>query len=291
MRKGMTVVNNHRGGGHSEVAVPLWTMPRGEFFAALLILAYLNGVALRAIAILAAEGWQEAIMSTSGVSLIVWLAWIGGVWLLLTDQGGPIRKFDISVGLVGLFLIWLPIGGTSWLAMTALSLYLIPNEEAGSNARRGAVILLAVSVPMFWSPMIFIAFSDAILRIDAFMVGRLLGTESSGNMVGFVNGSDSLVILPACSSFAHLSLVPLCWIALSVMVNHRAIPEDLVWCGAALGSVVLLNVTRLAIMGLNVDNYLLLHSSTGDAAINLITTSLAIGICVYGLRRELFSRI
>jgi hypothetical protein len=285
MRNLMTNVNS------AAVAVPLWTMPRGEFFGALLILAYLNGVALRAIAIVADHGWQDAILSTFGVSLIVWLAWIGGVSLLLIECRGPIRRFDISAGALGLFLIWLPIGGTSWLAMTALSLYLVLSERAGSNTRRGAVILLAVSVPMFWSPMLFMAFSDVILRIDAFMVGWLLGTESSGNMVGFLNGADSLVILPACSSFAHLSLVPLCWIALSVMVNHRARPEDLVWCGAALGSVVLLNVIRLALMGLNVDNYLLLHSPAGDTTMNLITTSLAIGICVYGLRRELFSRI
>jgi hypothetical protein len=168
-------------------------MPRGEFFAALMILAYLNGLALRAFASVTDDGWQDAIMSTFGVSLIVWLAWIAGVWLLLADRGGPIRKFDFSAGVLGLFLVWLPIAGTSWLAMTALSLYLISTEEAGSKARRGAVILLAVSVPMFWSPMFFLAFSDVLLRIDAFMVGRLLGTESSGNMVGFLNGPDSLV--------------------------------------------------------------------------------------------------
>jgi hypothetical protein len=287
----MTILDNHRGRARSEVAVPFATMPRGEFFAALLILAYLNGVALRAIAIVTDQGWLEAILSTFGVSLIVWLAWIGGVWLLLTDCGGPIRKFDISVGVIGLFLIWLPIGGTSWLAMTALSLYLILSEEAGSNARRGAIILLAVSVPMFWSSMLFMAFSDVILRIDAFAVGWLLGTGSSGNLVSFLNGSDSLVILPGCSSFAHLSLIPLCWIALSVMINHRATVMDLVWCGVALATVFLINVVRLTIMGLNVDYYVLLHSSTGDTAVNLIATSLTIGICVYGLRRELFSRI
>jgi hypothetical protein len=284
----MTIMNNRRGSGRSGIAHSLRMMPRGEFFAALLILAYLNGLAFRAFAI---QGWQEAIVSTFGVSLIVWLAWIGGVWLLLTDRSGPIRKFDFSAGVVGLFLIWLPIGGTSWLAMTALSLYLILTEEAGSNARRGAIILLAVSVPMFWSPMFFMSFSDMILRIDAVIVGWLLGTESSGNMVGFLNGSDSLVILPACSTFAHLSLIPLCWIALSVMINHQATLRDLVWCGAALATVVLINVIRLAVMGLNVDNFLLLHSATGDTAVNLITTSLAIGICVYGLRRELLSRI
>jgi hypothetical protein len=287
----MKIMNNRRGGARSGVALSLKMMPRGEFFAALLILAYLNGLAFRALAVVTDQGWQEAILSTFGVSLIVWLAWIGGIWLLLTDRSGPIRKFDSLAGVVGLFLLWLPITGTSWLAMTALSLYIILTEEAGSSARRGAVILLAVSAPMFWSPMFFLAFSDVILRIDAFMIGWLLGTASSGNMVGFLNGPDSLVVLPGCSSFAHLSLIPLCWIALSVMTGRRTTFIDLVWCGAALVAVVLINVIRLAIMGLNVDYYQLLHSSTGDTAVNLITTSLAIGICVYGLRRELFSRI
>jgi hypothetical protein len=287
----MTKVNDNPARARSEVAVFFWTMPRGEFFVAILILAFLNGVALRAIALVTDHGWQEAILSTFGVSFIVWLAATGGVSLLLVDRKGALGNFDLAVGLVALFLIALPIGGTSWLAMTALSSYLIISEEAKSNASRGAIIFLAVSVPMFWSPMLFMAFSDVILQMDALIVGWLLGTESSGNVVSFLNGSDFLVILPACSSFAHLSLIPLCWIALSVMINHRATLIDLVWCGAALATVLLINIIRLAIMGLNVDYYLLLHSSTGDTAVNLITTSLAIGICLYGLRRELFSRI
>jgi hypothetical protein len=290
MRKLMTIMNNPQGRA-SQRAATRQTMARGEFFAALFILSYLNGVAARAIAFAADQGWQEAIMSTFGVSLIVWLASIGGISLLLTDRSSSIRRFDISVGMICLLLIWLPIGGTSWLAMTALSLYLILTEKADSNIRRGAIILLAVSAPMFWSPMFFTAFSDLLLRIDAFLVGWLLGTESSGNMVSFLNASDFLVILPACSSFAHLSLIPLCWIALSVMVNHRPTFMDLVWCGAAIAAVVSINVVRLAIMGLNIENYRLLHSSMGDTVVNLIATSLAIGICTYGLRRELFSGI
>jgi hypothetical protein len=75
------------------------------------------------------------------------------------------------------------------------------------------------------------------------------------------------------------------------VTGRRTTFTDLVWCGTAVAAVVSINVIRLAMMGLNVDYYQLLHSSTGNTAVNLITTTVAIGICVYGLRRELFSRV
>jgi hypothetical protein len=168
----MTIINNHDDKAESEVAPFGGSMSRGQFFGALLILSCVNGVASRAIAIAADRGWLECILSTCGVSLIVWLALVAGISLLLRGSEGPISRFDISVGVIGLFLIWLPIGGTSWLATTALSLYLILTEEVGSGVRRGAFILLAVSAPMFLESYVFYGFFRHNLT-DRRIYGRL----------------------------------------------------------------------------------------------------------------------
>jgi hypothetical protein len=66
------------------------------------------------------------------------------------------------------------------------------------------MILLALTVPMLWSPLLFRCFSETILEVDASLVGRMLGTTQAGNMVRFADGSGELVIFPACSSIANL---------------------------------------------------------------------------------------
>jgi hypothetical protein len=71
---------------------------------------------------------------------------------------------------------------------------------------RGALILLAMTAPMLWSRLLFQIFAKPILNIDATLVSVLLGTDRSGNMVGFLDGSGYMIVLPACSSLANMSL-------------------------------------------------------------------------------------
>jgi hypothetical protein len=63
--------------------------------------------------------------------------------------------------------------------------------------RRGALILLALTVPMLWSRLLFAFFAKFFLLIDATFVAWLLGTAQDGNIVRFADGSGNMVILPA----------------------------------------------------------------------------------------------
>jgi hypothetical protein len=71
-------------------------------------------------------------------------------------------------------------------------------------------VLLAATVPVLWSRLLFRFFAKVILDIDAWFVAQLLGTTRAGNMVTFADGSGSLVLEPACSSLANMSLAFLC---------------------------------------------------------------------------------
>jgi hypothetical protein len=71
---------------------------------------------------------------------------------------------------VALVLIALPIGGLSWIAVAGLALYILLFTGADLPMRRGAIILLAVTVPMFWSRLLFQYFANFILEIDASLV-------------------------------------------------------------------------------------------------------------------------
>jgi hypothetical protein len=156
--------------------------------------------------------------------------------------------------------------------------------------RRGAVILLAMTVPMFWSRLFFQLFANFILEIDASLVGWLLGADRTGNMVRFANDSGYLVIMPACSSLANMSLAFLCWITVSEFAGHRRALSDLGWCLLACGSVLAVNVGRLSLMGISVRHYEAIHSQIGSAVADAMILTLTLGWSFLGVRRELFSR-
>jgi exosortase/archaeosortase family protein len=265
-------------------------LTRGEFFAGLFALGCANGLASRVIQTVHRHGWAEALLGTFGISAIVWTACIAGISLLLRDRTTGIRGSELALGAVFVVLVTLPIGPASWLAVTAFSVYVI-NSTNVSSTRRGAVILLAVTVPMLWSRLLFHFFAELILRIDASLVAWILHTHRSGDIVDFVDGSGVLVILPACSSLANVSLALLCWITMSQLVSHKRSAYDLFWPLMACLSVIAVNVTRISFMGLSQRHYAMFHSAWGDAVASITILGLMVGFCALGVRRELFQRI
>ena len=199
------------------------------------------------------------------------------------------RPFEIAFGAAFLFLATLPIYATSWIAVTALSLYVFFSTDVVTS-RRGATILLAATVPMLWSRLLFKLFSHFILAADASLVSWLIGTHRSGNLVGFADGSGELVILPSCSSLANVSLAFLCWITFSELVSHRKSTYDYLWCFLACFAVVSVNVLRLTILGSSEVSYLNFHNEWWNAVVNVIILGLIVGISALGVKRELFQR-
>ena len=168
-------------GGH--IALLFGPMSRSQLFAWTFALGCVNGLSSRAIEMVREVGWSTAVLSTFEVSAIVWIACVGGISLLLRDVGDQIRGADIVVVGALLVPIALPIGGLSWLAIALLSLYIILLTNPPSARRRGAMILLAVTVPMLWSRLLFRYFAPFILDIDASLISLLLGTPRTANLV------------------------------------------------------------------------------------------------------------
>jgi hypothetical protein len=264
---------------------------RSEYFAALFVIGYTNGIASRVIQSVADNGWMNAVAVTFGVSVIVWIAAALGIGLILKDCGDRVSRIDLLVGATFIVPTILPVGGASWLAVTALCLYLLVFSPASSSTSRGAMVLLSLTVPMLWAPLLFRCFSETILGIDAYLAGELLGTPHAGNIFGFADGAGNLAILPPCSSMSNLSLVVVCWVTMSQAVAHRWTPKDLGWCVLAGVAVVMTNVTRLSLMGLNQRSYVAVHGPTGALIVNAILLCLMVGICLMGIRREVLSRV
>jgi len=301
------------------------SMSRGEFFAGLYVLGCANGVAEDIVRSARAGDWSGGFLN---ISVIVWFAAYAGVALMLRDRADEIRFPDLAVAAVFLMLVLLPVSPASWAAVTGLSLYVLlfpprrraiarppglafgepdgslrrawtpfwsatPRQvltEDGAARRRGALILLALTVPMLWSRLMFHFFARPILDTDAWMVSSILGTYRVGNMVRFADDSGFMVVFPDCSSLKNVGYAFLCWVSIAQFAGHKWSPKDVLFCLAACAAVTVVNVTRISLMGLGHAYYLAIHNQWGDMVANTMILCLTIGICVLGVRRELFPR-
>jgi hypothetical protein len=272
------------------VAALRHSMSRSEFFAGLYILGLVNGLLGRAILTVNFDGWMGALLGID-INAIVLFACFAGVSALLSEKKkDEIRSADLVIALIFLGLVILPIFALSWVAVTGLSLYILLFASEGSERRRAAIILLALTVPMLWSRLLFQFFAKPILDIDATLVGWLLGTDRMGNTVQFADGSGYMVVLAACSSLANMSLAFLCWVSVTQWARHKWSPMDLLWSSLACASVIVVNVTRISLMGWSHWHYEAIHSQEGDLVVNSVMLALMVGFSVIGARRELFSR-
>jgi len=262
---------------------------QAELFAALYVLGCLNGLAVQGALSVSQLGWTEAVLATFQISAIVWIAGAAGIFFLLHDTTGDIRLSDLVVGAGFLLLVMLPFAQLSWLAVTMLSLYIIYTSSSGW-LRRGAIILLVTTIPVFWGGLLLDLFSSRILTLEASMVSWVLGTPQSGHLVRFADNSGTLAINPGCSSVVNISLAFLCWVTIYQWARHRWSARDILWCGLVCGSAIALNVLRLSIMGLSHSHYTAIHGNLlADTITNTILLGLVITISVLSVRHELFS--
>jgi len=266
-------------------------MARDELFAGLCFLGCINGLGARVIQSIKQLGWITALAESFDTSAIVWWACGAGLVFILREKQEAILPTDLVVATGALVLIMLPTGGgMSWLAVTVLCLYMLRFTKAPPSRRRGALILLAATVPMLWVGLVFHFFTNPILEVDASMVAWALGTDRLGNTVGFADASGYMTIWAPCSSLINAPYALLIWVVLGQVAGRRWSIRSLLWCSAICAATIAANVIRLSLMGLSVGYYTAIHSPWGDTVVNLILLSLAAGISLVGTRNELFSR-
>ncbi len=267
------------------------TVSRSQLMAALFILASVNGLAPRAINNVSSAGWDDAVFNTFNVSVIVWGACASACYLaLLANDANRIRPLDMVFACITLAIVALPVTHLSWFSVSLLSAYVFCTSPKGSLQRRSATIFFAVCVPMLWGPVLLALAAHPLLQIDAFLVGTLIGTQQSGNLVAFVDGTDSLMIVTPCSSFHNISQAALAWVALSQTLGRDWGLRDFFWGGLAVTSAVAINLGRLSLMAVSHEFYSIIHGPLGSQIAGGLTIVLIAFICMIGQRRELFAR-
>lgn len=263
---------------------------RDQFLAGLFILISLNGLAAPVAESIRSLGLSDALLATFNVSALVWVACAVAPALLLGGQDDDeITGADVAVGLLVLAAAVVPLGKLSWLAATGLALYTLWAGPTASRRRRCALVLLAVTGPMLWGPLLMTIVGQPVLRADALIVSSLIGTERIGNVVRFAGDAGTFQITPGCSSLQGISLALLAWVTISQVAEHAWSRRDLVWCLLAAGAVVAVNAARISLIGLFPQHFNTLHGPLGSAVAAWLTLGLILAICLAGVRRETFA--
>lgn len=232
------------------------------------------------------DGWEHALTNTFEISVIVWVS-LAVVFRLLTEATStPLAMVDKVGGLFVLALCLLPLGIFAWCVVTLTAFGLIHRSTASDTPLgRAGWLLLAVTVPTFWSKRLFALFADYLLAMDAFLVSSITGTVRTGNLVALPNGQGMLEIFAKCSSVANVSVALLCWVLFMKYRNVRRQPVDLLWCVAACVSVVFVNTCRIALIGFFPEHYDALHGPWGNTIAAWLGVFAVVGICHIGVQR------
>jgi len=257
---------------------------RNQLYCGLVVVGFANGASDRIVGSLAQNSLPVALLDMLGVSLVVWAAAAAAVWLLLRSEEQLATSSDLLVtGLASLaFLI--PVPQASWLALTAIGGH-VAFTSTGSM-RRAAIILAALTIPMFWARILFALFSGPILALDAKLVSWIVGTQSDGNAIPFADGSGLFFLEPACSSFTNVSLALLCGLLIVKLY-------DLAWSTAVARAVltaclatVAINVIRLSSIGVLPAYYDLIHGPFGRGVAEWTANFAVLAIYAGGLRPD-----
>ncbi|QIG51836.1 hypothetical protein G5V57_31500 [Nordella sp. HKS 07] len=263
------------------------TLNRNRFFVGLWLVGFINGSLVYLVTGLRENSALYNVLNTFEISAIVWVSIAVGCAYLFKQSESKNSRRDVGLAIAISFAFLIPITALSWVAVSVLSAYLIVTSPGDSYAKRGAWILFTVTVPMFWSRVIFSVLSEHILQFDAILVSNLLDTERAGNAVAFADGSGYLWIAPGCSSLMNVSLAVLCGTVFSQMWPRKRPLQSISLVAFAAAAVVMINAVRLALIGTYPQYFETLHGSVGATVTDLLTLIALVSICSFGVRNEL----
>lgn len=244
-----------------------FVLTRNELYFGLAIVGFANGASERASDEIARFGFAGALFTTFSISVVVWAALAVGLWLLLQAERVPVRLADLAVGAAAAIAFLIPIPSLAWLALAGMAAYLAWTSAPRSAMRRAAVVLGALTIPMFWARILFATFSNTLLGIDAKLVSWVVGAQSTGNAIPFADGSGLLFLEPACSSLTNLSLALLCGIVFVKAYDRQWTRPIVATVIAASAVTVLINITRIGVITIFPTSYELMHGATGGTIV------------------------
>ena len=115
------------------------------------LLCIVNAVFGKAVDNISAAGLEAAILSTFGLSAIIWIGLYAGAKLLLAC--GPRRSESVDTAIIGISAVacLIPWGVAAWVALTVIGVRMVAVSDPGTTTRRAAWFLVAIAFSVIWS--------------------------------------------------------------------------------------------------------------------------------------------
>jgi hypothetical protein len=261
---------------------------RTRLMVALMAIGIANALVRPAIEAIDEWGVVGALSGGLGSGWPVYLGLLGAVVLgLRATAERPIDRWDVlalSLYAVG---VTVPSSGFSAMAVMALGIWEILRRPRDIHYRAGILIFIAAGARELWVATAMKMLSPWLLHIDAVLARTMLGllghpSVVTGNLIETDQGMV-LAVLMSCSSFANISLALLTWLVLTRWLRPHFERRDLAAALLVALAVILINLTRLTIMGLGPADYELAHGPIGQTTTELAILIATLVVTYWGL--------
>jgi hypothetical protein len=253
---------------------PVGFAPAGPFFprlnvsrAALIagagVLAALNAQAGQIINERTYQSLGSEIHNLIEISAVIWFAMYAVLQIgFERDSPAPANRDKLVIAAV-IALCFLPFALAAKAALLLCGIYSFQSSRSGDPLRRVALVLLALTGPLIWGPLILIVFAGPLLSLDAHLVGAAIGMPVDGNLVQFASGGRRFLIGIPCSSVHNISLALVLWTTAAALFRVR-FDIRYISCGIAMvGFMFGLNILRLSLIGQYPASFTFLHDGLG----------------------------
>jgi hypothetical protein len=227
------------------------------------VLAALNAQSGRIINELTVQTFAGAIRGLAGVSAVVWFAMYAALKIGFESDSSAASKADRVFIAAVVLLSLVPLVFAAKVALLLCALYSLAGSRTGDSARRVGFVLLSLTGPLIWGPIILDSFAGPLLGLDAHLVGLVIGTPVDGNVVHFASGPRRFLIAPPCSSVHNISLALVLWTTAAALFRVRFDFRYLAVGALMVAFMFGLNVGRLSTIGLFPGSFTFLHDGAG----------------------------
>jgi hypothetical protein len=230
-----------------------------------------------------------AVINGLGVSWAFWVAWGLALALALRAEPDPADHRDLLVAAVCVGAILVPNHHMSTLAATLAAGWFALRPEAGVKLRAAALILLALTVNLLWARAASMVVARPVEFADAHMVALLTHASVHANVVPFVNGPGSYLLLSGCTSIGNASMALLLWIAIARSLRPQPRRSDWLIAAGIMVTVVAINLVRLSLMAQSLAAFEYWHGGFGAVMVNLAITTAGLSWAVLDTRHEILA--
>ena len=227
----------------------------------------------------------ERLIDLGGASTAIWFALFALIVIARRADSASPDRGDWTVAVIAVACSLVPLGQFGGAGLTLLGLWCLIRSRHDPAIRQAGILMLALSTALIWGRIASQLLGPLVLVPDAWAAGMLSGTSSEGNLVG-----DALILGPGCSSLHNISIAVLIWAAISQIMG-LAITRRLLWgLAAAIAVTVAINLTRVVIIVLNMENFDYWHTGTGATIFGFAAFIAALIVTIIVADRETHSR-